>query len=35
MVGIRGPATDAVNHGRLGPKGLYGLTPWASSTRTG
>ena len=31
MVGIRGNATDAVNHGRLGPKGLYGSTPWASS----
>src|ERR671921_597109 len=23
MVGIRGRADDAVNHGRLGPKGLY------------
>ena len=22
---------DVVNHGRLGPKGLYGSTPWASS----
>jgi anaerobic selenocysteine-containing dehydrogenase len=31
MVGIRGRATDVVNHGRLGPKGLYGSTPWASS----
>jgi anaerobic selenocysteine-containing dehydrogenase len=31
MVGIRGVATDVVNHGRLGPKGLYGSTPWASS----
>lgn len=26
MVGVRGIATDRVNHGRLGPKGLYG---WA------
>ena len=24
MVGIRGRATDLVNHGRLGPKGLFG-----------
>jgi anaerobic selenocysteine-containing dehydrogenase len=31
MVGVRGRATDAVNHGRLGPKGLYGSTPWAQS----
>jgi anaerobic selenocysteine-containing dehydrogenase len=31
MVGIRGRATDVVNHGRLGPKGLYASTPWASS----
>jgi len=31
MVGIRGRAGDVVNHGRLGPKGLYGSTPWASS----
>jgi anaerobic selenocysteine-containing dehydrogenase len=31
MVGIRGRATDVVNHGRLGPKGLYGSTPWANS----
>lgn len=31
MVGIRGRATDVVNHGRLGPKGLYGSTPWATS----
>ena len=31
MVGIRGRAGDTVNHGRLGPKGLYGSTPWASS----
>src|SRR3954465_1865148 len=31
MVGIRGRAADRVNRGRLGPKGLYGSTPWASS----
>ena len=31
MVGVRGRATDVVNHGRLGPKGLYGSTPWAVS----
>ena len=31
MVGIRGRATDVVNHGRLGPKGLYGSWPWAST----
>ena len=31
MVGVRGRPTDVVNHGRLGPKGLYGSTPWASS----
>jgi anaerobic selenocysteine-containing dehydrogenase len=31
MVGIRGVAADAVNHGRLGPKGLYGSTAWANS----
>ena len=24
MVGVRGRADDRVNHGRLGPKGLYG-----------
>ena len=24
MVGLRGRANDCVNHGRLGPKGLYG-----------
>src|ERR1700712_1848983 len=32
MVGVRGTPTDVVNHGRLGPKGLYGSGPWASST---
>lgn len=31
MVGVRGRTADRVNHGRLGPKGLYGSTPWASS----
>ena len=31
MVGVRGRATDRVNRGRMGPKGLYGSTPWASS----
>ncbi|MEV8378787.1 molybdopterin oxidoreductase family protein [Kribbella sp. NPDC056861] len=31
MVGVRGRASDVVNHGRMGPKGLYGSTPWASS----
>src|SRR4051794_18538031 len=31
MVGTRGRAADRVNRGRLGPKGLYGSTPWASS----
>ena len=30
MVGVRGLATDVVNHGRMGPKGLYGSTPWAN-----
>src|SRR6478672_9308810 len=32
MVGVRGRAGDTINHGRLGPKGLYGSTPWASSS---
>jgi len=32
MVGVRGRAGDVVNHGRLGPKGLYGSTPWARSS---
>src|SRR5919199_1065531 len=31
MVGVRGRATDVVNHGRMGPKGLYGSTAWAAS----
>ena len=29
MVGVRGRATDRVNHGRLGPKGLYGSCRWS------
>lgn len=29
MVGVRGRADDRVNRGRLGPKGLYGSTPWS------
>jgi anaerobic selenocysteine-containing dehydrogenase len=33
MVGIRGLAGDRVNHGRLGPKGLYGSWQWARSDR--
>jgi len=31
MVGIRGRADDRVNRGRLGPKGLYGSTPWSTA----
>jgi anaerobic selenocysteine-containing dehydrogenase len=31
MVGVRGRAGDVVNHGRLGPKGLYGSTAWSVS----
>src|SRR5215217_3361168 len=31
MVGVRGRATDVVNHGRLGPKGLYGSTAWSGA----
>ncbi|WP_328470173.1 molybdopterin oxidoreductase family protein [Actinoplanes sp. NBC_00393] len=31
MVGVRGRADDPVNGGRLGPKGLYGSTPWSRS----
>src|SRR4051794_37632211 len=31
MVGVRGREHDRVNHGRLGPKGLYGSTPWSHS----
>jgi ferredoxin-nitrate reductase len=32
MVGIRGRELDRVNRGRLGPKGLYGSTPWSHSS---
>jgi len=31
MVGVRGREHDRVNRGRLGPKGLYGSTPWSHS----
>ncbi|MET0190271.1 MAG: molybdopterin oxidoreductase family protein [Pseudonocardia sediminis] len=31
MVGVRGRAADVVNHGRLGPKGLYGSCRAATS----
>jgi anaerobic selenocysteine-containing dehydrogenase len=33
MVGIRGRAGDTVNHGRLGPKGLYGSWQWNGPDR--
>ena len=33
MVGVRGRAVDRVNHGRLGPKGLYGWQANASPDR--
>jgi anaerobic selenocysteine-containing dehydrogenase len=33
MVGIRGRAVDRVNHGRLGPKGLYGSWQWSDQDR--
>jgi anaerobic selenocysteine-containing dehydrogenase len=33
MVGVRGRATDRVNHGRLGPKGLHGWEANASADR--
>ncbi|MBP2335520.1 anaerobic selenocysteine-containing dehydrogenase [Saccharothrix coeruleofusca] len=33
MVGVRGRAGDVVNHGRLGPKGLYGSWQWAGRDR--
>ncbi|EHR61741.1 molybdopterin oxidoreductase family protein [Saccharomonospora cyanea] len=33
MVGIRGRAGDVVNHGRLGPKGLYGSWQWNRTDR--
>ncbi|THG33022.1 molybdopterin oxidoreductase family protein [Naasia lichenicola] len=31
MVGIRGRSADTVNHGRLGPKGLFGSVPGMQS----
>jgi anaerobic selenocysteine-containing dehydrogenase len=33
MVGVRGRATDRINHGRLGPKGLYGSWQWSDRDR--
>ncbi|MFD7658765.1 molybdopterin oxidoreductase family protein [Actinosynnema sp. NPDC059797] len=33
MVGVRGRAGDVVNHGRLGPKGLYGSWQWNGRDR--
>jgi anaerobic selenocysteine-containing dehydrogenase len=33
MVGVRGRASDVVNHGRLGPKGLYGSWQWQRRDR--
>jgi len=33
MVGVRGRASDRVNHGRLGPKGLYGSWQWSDQDR--
>jgi anaerobic selenocysteine-containing dehydrogenase len=33
MVGIRGRAGDVVNHGRMGPKGLYGSWQWNGRDR--
>ncbi|WP_432548858.1 molybdopterin oxidoreductase family protein [Kineococcus sp. SYSU DK004] len=33
MVGVRGRAADVVNHGRLGPKGLYGSWQWNRTDR--
>ena len=35
MVGVRGRAGDVVNHGRLGPKGLYGSTAVTVARGTG
>jgi anaerobic selenocysteine-containing dehydrogenase len=29
MVGVRGRPDDRINHGRLGPKGLYGSVEWS------
>lgn len=31
VVGVRGRATDRVNKGRLGPKGLNGFVPYLST----
>ncbi|GAA4990925.1 molybdopterin oxidoreductase family protein [Kineococcus glutinatus] len=33
VVGVRGRAADVVNHGRLGPKGLYGSWQWNRTDR--
>jgi len=33
MVGVRGRAGDRVNHGRLGPKGLYASWQWSDQDR--
>jgi len=33
MVGVRGRAADRVNHGRLGPKGLYASYQWSRTDR--
>ncbi|TQM79363.1 anaerobic selenocysteine-containing dehydrogenase [Saccharothrix saharensis] len=33
VVGVRGRAGDVVNHGRLGPKGLYGSWQWNGRDR--
>ncbi|GAA0221087.1 nitrate reductase [Saccharothrix mutabilis subsp. mutabilis] len=33
VVGVRGRAEDVVNHGRLGPKGLYGSWQWNGGDR--
>jgi anaerobic selenocysteine-containing dehydrogenase len=31
MVGVRGRAEDRINHGRLGPKGLFTVVSWRCS----
>ncbi|MEV0286391.1 nitrate reductase [Kribbella sp. NPDC050820] len=33
MVGVRGRAVDRINHGRLGPKGLYASWQWSDQDR--
>ena len=33
MVGVRGRAGDRINHGRLGPKGLYASWQWSDQDR--